>query len=166
MNESDELSYERCEDDSYAFLTVCDGPDDDSGFPAPVEPPPTDPKNYSLDPCAFGKSVGLDPTRTIRRGDRKRWNGRYFTRNVWELRSSLPRDAAPHEHVKNVLQQLKPSLERFIEASHNYIVVMHVVSKGTNPGLVLDRTLIERLATIRAGIDGDMYPADADGADD
>lgn len=46
----------------------------------------------------------------------------------------------------------------FLEATAIYNVIVHIVSKGTNPGLVLDRPDVERLSEIRAALDCDMYP--------
>ena len=166
-NESNDVTYERwAAYDSYAYLTVCDGPDDDSDHIAPHEAPsPGDPELYSLDPSDFTATVGVQPTRTAGRGDRRRRGGRYETRNLWELRSALPNDAAPHEHVKNILARLHVRWDRFVEVSRAYIVIMHVVSKGTNPGLALDRPEVEMLAQIRAGLDVDMYPDGGDEAE-
>ena len=45
----------------------------------------------------------------------------------------------------------------------NGIIIMHIVSSGTNPGLSLDRREVAMLAQIRAGMDVDMYP---DGGDE
>lgn len=160
----DASGYERWpHSDSYAYLSVCDGPDDDHNVPAPTLPPPLgDPQLYSFDPAVFTGIVSILPTKTARRGEQvqisPRITPRYYAFNIWELRSALPRDAAPHEHVKNVLLQLSSNWRRFVEASRPYIVIMHVVSKGVNPGLVLDRHTIERLTQVRASLDVDMYP--------
>ena len=101
--------------------------------------------------------IGVQPTRTARRGDQRRVSRRYETRNLGQLRSALPRDAAPHEHIKNVLEQLGPGWARFVEGTRAYHITMHVVSKGSTPGLALDGAEVERLATIRAALDVDMY---------
>jgi hypothetical protein len=155
--------YERWEEnDSYAYVIVCDGPDHDGDGFAPLEPPPPgDPRIYSLDPARLTEFVGLQPTRSGRRGERRR-NGRYNTRNFWELCSALPRDAAPHEHVKNVLGQLSVAWPRFVEATRSCSVTIEIVSKGTRLGLYLDRPEVERLAEIRAGMDIDMYAKSGD----
>jgi len=84
------------------------------------------------------------------------------SRRLRHRRPALPNDAAPHEHVKNILAQLKPHWGRFVEASRFQSVIVHVVSKGTNPGLALDRPEVEMLAQIRAGMDVDMYPNGGD----
>jgi hypothetical protein len=107
----------------------------------------------------FSKALGIEPTRVGRRGDRKR-NGRYVTRNYWGFRSALPRDAAPHEHVRNVLAQLEPNWSAFIEATKPFFIIMHIVSKGSNPGLCLQRREMDRLAEIKASLDVDMYPGE------
>jgi len=50
-DENNDVTYERwAEYDSYAYLTVCDGPDDDSDHIAPHEAPPGDPELY----CEWG----------------------------------------------------------------------------------------------------------------
>jgi Domain of unknown function (DUF4279) len=149
--------------DSYAYLTVCDGPDDNSDNIAPLDtPPPGDAKLYSLDPSKFTSTVGVQPTRVALRGERRRRGGRYETRNVWELRSALSNDAAPHEHVKNLLAQLNVYWDKFAEDSRPYRVSMHIVSTGVNPGLALGRPEVTMLAQIRAGLDVDMYPGGDD----
>jgi Domain of unknown function (DUF4279) len=165
---SGDVGYGRwTEYDSYAYLVVCDGPNDNSDDIAPpAAPPPGDPKLYSLDPSEFTATAGVQPTRTARRGNRRHASGRHETRNLWGLRSALSNDAAPHEHVKNILAQLNVHWYRFLEVSRPYLVVMYVVSKGTNPGLALDRPEVEMLAQIRASIDVDMYPDGGEEAED
>src|SRR5487761_2493834 len=110
-----------------------------------------------LDPVKFSAPVGIEPWRFRRRGARTR-NGRYITRNYWEVKSALPGDAAPHEHVRNVLALFERNLDTFIRATKRYFVIMHFVSKGNNPGLVLERPQMEKLAEIKASLDIDMYP--------
>ena len=60
--------YERWADyDSYAYVTVCDGPDGDDDFIAPWEPPPPGDVNiYSRDPEKFTRGHLINPRVGIR----------------------------------------------------------------------------------------------------
>ena len=145
--------------ESYAYLTFCDGPDNDEDDFAPKEPPaPGDPLVYSLDPEELSASSGVAASRVGRRGDRRR-NGRYETRNFWELRSALPEKCAPHEHVRNVLEQLSPGWPTFLAATPRYFATLHVVIKGPNPGITIGADEIARLAALRASLDVDACGA-------
>lgn len=145
--------------ESYAYLTICDGPDDVEDEFAPSEPPtPGDPLIYTLDPEALSTSSGVTATRVGRRGDRRR-NRRYETRNFWELRSSLNEECAPHEHVRNILDQLSPGWAVFLTACERYFAIMRVVIKGPNPGLVIDARDMARIAALHASLDVDAYGA-------
>lgn len=142
---------------SYAYLTIFDGPDNNEDEFAPTEPPGAgDPTLYTLDPMELSRSSGVAASRTGRRGDRRR-NGRYETRNFWEVRSGLPDDCAPDEHVHNVLNQLSPGWSTFLNLTQRYFAVMRVVIKGPNPGIGIDRKDMMRLADLGASLDIDAY---------
>jgi hypothetical protein len=148
---------------SYAYITIFDGPiDDDGPLLAPKEPPqPANPRVYSLNPEELSTTTQVSATRIGRHGDQRR-NGRYETCNFWELRSALPEDAAPHEHVKNVLDRLRPAWDRFVEVSKRYHATMHLVIKGQNPGMVLSSAEILQLAELHATLDVDAYGTGSD----
>lgn len=152
---------EHCEQwrgyESYAYLTIFDGPDGNDDEFAPKGPPnPGDPLLYSLNPEALSASAGVAASRFGRRGDRRR-NGRYETRNFWELRSVLPEECAPHEHVRNVLDQLTPGWSTFLTATKRYFAILRVVIKGPNPGFGINAQDLSRLAALRASLDVDAY---------
>lgn len=143
--------------ESYAYITIRDGPDNDDDEIAPKEPPPAgNPSFYSFDPGRFTNSSGVQPSRAGRRGA-QRHNGRYETRNFWELRSALPLDAAPHEHVKNILGLLSSNWAEFVKAGETHRICLHIVIKGQNPGIAIDRIELSRLAELRASLDVDAY---------
>jgi hypothetical protein len=137
---------------------IYDGPinDSDDWQPLPTEPPAPDPVLYSLDPNKLSALTGIDATSIERRGDQKR-NGRYVTCNTWELRSTLPRDAAPHEHIKNVLDRMSPAWGTFCDAMKSYSAKMQVVTKAQDPGVFVPLADVLRLAELKASLDIDAY---------
>lgn len=127
---------------------------------APKETTPQgDPSLYSFVPDELPVSTGLIPYRAGTRGDQRR-NGRYRTRNFGELRSSLPQDAAPHEHVRNVLEQIRLAWPKFVAAALTHSATMHLAIKGQNQGMWLPRTEMLRLAELKAELDIDAYDTD------
>ena len=81
-------------------------------------------------------------------------------RNLWRLLSPIPRgDSFLQDHVDALLAILEKSASTLVDLGANCEIGISCVGYyfGSNPGLHLSASLIQRLAALRLSVDFDLY---------
>jgi hypothetical protein len=122
----------------------------------------------SFDPAEITQRLGVEPTKSWRKGDLHPKNRleRKFSR--WSLASRLDRSADLEDHIKDVLAQMDQKLETFQSVSREFGGCLQLVGyfRCQYPGLHFDRSTIEGLARYSLTVDFDFYYLYSDGRED
>jgi hypothetical protein len=113
----------------------------------------------SFDPDEISRKVAMNPTETAREGDAIGGTSKKRPCSLWALHSRLERTAPLEEHVRDVLDQLDANREAFEKLSRELGGTMELVGyfQECEPGVALDREIVERLAKYAVTLDCDFY---------
>jgi len=113
----------------------------------------------SFDPDQLTQTLGVTPTETAREGDPIGNGTRLRSCSLWALHSRLKRSAPLELQVKDVLDQLDFNKATFKRLSHELNGTMELVGyfRDREPGVGLERDLIERMAWYGLTLDCDFY---------
>jgi len=112
-----------------------------------------------FDPVEISARLGLEPTRSWKKGDLNPRTERERNHSRWCLDSRLDQTAALEAHVADVLEQLRPystAVERIrSEVDGGMQLVAYFYSDY--PGFALDASVLAELGGLKLGIDCDFY---------
>jgi Domain of unknown function (DUF4279) len=113
----------------------------------------------SFDPDEVTRRVGLVPTETAREGDVIGSTTKKRPCSLWALHSRLERRAPLEQHVQDVLDQLDANKMAFEALSRELGGTMELVGyfHECEPGVALERQIVERLAGYALTLDCDFY---------
>jgi hypothetical protein len=121
-----------------------------------------------LDPLEITEQMGLQPTRSWRKGEICLPNRmeRKFSR--WSLASRLRREEPLEAHVDDVIAQLKSQPESALLVSRRYEGTMQLVGYfyAFYPGLSLAKNTVQELASLELTLDCDFYYLYSDSRED
>jgi hypothetical protein len=103
--------------------------------------------------------LGLQPTQSWRTGDPIGKSARLYAMNGWSLSSGLDASAELDDHVRALLGLLEPAMPALRELSERWDLELScaLYAREYVPACHFDRETIERLASIGAEIDVDLY---------
>jgi hypothetical protein len=113
----------------------------------------------SFDPEEVTRRVGITPTETASEGDAISGSSKGRPCSLWALHSRLKRTDPLEQHVQDVLDQLDANRGAFEELSREFGGTMELVGyfRQREPGVALERTIMERLAKYALMLDCDFY---------
>jgi hypothetical protein len=105
--------------------------------------------------------LGIRPSRAWLRGDLN-VGGVPLRHNGWELHSDIPATLPAEEHLENLLARLTPISAALASLQQDPEVVsvalwLKRAGDNWNPGLSLSPGQVEALATLRTGLEVDIY---------
>jgi hypothetical protein len=118
-----------------------------------------------LDPDEVSRALGVQPTSAHRRGERKGPRSPAYRKGAW----LLTEEGHEAEHVAPVIERLlrqlpeAPAVWNELRTQHDVQLRFGLHMSGWNKGLVIPRELVDRMASIGATLDFDIY-AYGDGA--
>lgn len=121
---------------------------------------------FDLDPDQVTALTGITPSKTWRLGEII--NPRAIMRYQhygWRVKSDLSLSADLEEHVRTVLEQLKPAWPVLVELGRRYDVEIACVVRsfgGDRPSMHFDKDSVKRIAELNAALDIDLYVFDDD----
>jgi hypothetical protein len=122
-------------------------------------------RGFSVSPEALTVELGMQPTRTWRKGDPLRFGKGTYKDNGWTIGSGLGKSIDLETHVKTLLDKIVLIRENFIKVCTKYhpdlVCVIHSYG-GDRPAIPFDREIIKELAVLNASIDIDLYVLDGD----
>lgn len=103
--------------------------------------------------------LGLQPTKSWRVGDPIGRSARSYATNGWSLSSGLDASAELDDHVRALLGLVEPVLPalRELPGHWNLELSCALYAREYVPACHFDRKTVERLASIGAEIDVDLY---------
>jgi Domain of unknown function (DUF4279) len=112
----------------------------------------------SFDPDEVTRTIGVTPTETAREGDPIGGGTKRRPCSLWALHAR-DKSAELELQVKDVLDQLDSNRAAFQRLSREHDGSMELVGyfRDREPGVALDRTLIERIAGYALTLDCDFY---------
>jgi hypothetical protein len=125
---------------------------------------------FECDPEEITARVGITPTETWRTGDfvTKKAVMKHKS-NGWQLDSKLEQTAELEDHIKSVLEQLKPSWQSLIEISIDCYVeiscAIHLYSDNQLPAIHFNKEMVQEFAELNTDIDIDLYNLTTDEED-
>ncbi len=54
------------------------------------------------------RTLGLSPTRTVKRGDRRQYSSQFFEHDMWMYKAPVPEDRPLDVHIQTLWAHLKP----------------------------------------------------------
>jgi len=122
-----------------------------------------------FDPASITAEIGIEPTRSWKKGDRneKTHLERKFSR--WSLDSRLDKSASLEEQIADVLEQLKPKVEevrRVSKAHGNGCMQLVGWFYQSYPGIHFEKDLIAKLSNFELSVDFDFYYMYSDARED
>lgn len=122
--------------------------------------------DFSADPAELSRWLGLDATKTARKGDERpaikaRGIECTFPWNYWEYRRTQAEDRfvgdIVEEFVAEVIEPRKEILRELITACSAELSVAQYYYTGHNPGIHFSRKVLGVLEYVGAEIDVDIY---------
>ena len=112
-----------------------------------------------FDPQMITQRVGIDPTQGALEGSLIPGTKLRRKTSRWSLHSRLPRAAALENHATDVLDQLDANPEAFRSVCKEFGAFLELVGffRDYYPGLVMESSLVERLASYHLTLDFDFY---------
>ena len=119
-------------------------------------------RGVDLDPVEITNSLGLEPTKTWRAGERVSAIvvPRFYTDSAWRLHSGLPDTINLEEQIKSLLDRLEPVWPIAVELGNRHYAEFSCVVYsygGDRPAISFDNEVIRRVAELNAAIDVDRY---------
>lgn len=112
-----------------------------------------------FDPTDISRRLGLEPSRSWKKGDLNPRTQFERKHSRWSLNSTLEQSASLEEQIVDVLEQLRPcsaaitDLRATVDGGMQLVGYFH-----TNyPGFGLSDAVLSELAQLRLGIDCDFY---------
>lgn len=125
---------------------------------------------FPCHPDLITERLGIQPTKAwLKGGSINHPNGSKYKQNGWELSSSVDKHAEFGEHIRSLIEQLKPHLERFAEVSNQYYtelscaVYMYFDSDQSTPWLHFTKEELQFFDQIGAAVDFDLYVLPGEG---
>lgn len=118
---------------------------------------------YSDDitPDDITRRIGIKPYKTHVKGDKpKNKNISFrFKDNLWEIKSNLPYSYSLEEHIKDLLNQLRPHKSQITKNRTDLkkSFVATIFCKDNRPGYIIDEDIIKEISEYNASIDLDIY---------
>jgi len=120
--------------------------------------------DFPYHPDVITEQVGIQPTKTWLQGDLiRRPNGPRYKQNGWKLSSDVDKHVEFGEHIRSLIEQIKPHLERFTKISNQYYtelscaVYMYFDSDESTPWLHFTKEELHFFDQIGAVVDFDLY---------
>jgi len=114
-----------------------------------------------LDPDTVTAVTQLTPSDTWRKGDPfGRAGVMRHERSGWSMKSSLPLDRELEDHIRNVLDGLRPRWSSVVPLTEIYATEIECVVKsygGDRPALHIDAEVLKSIADLNAALDIDLY---------
>jgi hypothetical protein len=112
----------------------------------------------AITPEQISASVGINPTKSWRVGDRREPTIVHENDNGWVLESDLPHEAPLEAHVESLLARLAP-LSGEIEALAEVTAVEFscVVYAKETPTLYFEKSWLRQIVKLGASLDIDLY---------
>ncbi len=112
-----------------------------------------------FDPDVVTRAVGMEPTQSWRKGDRRGQNPRPQTCSAWHLRSRLPQSEPLMAHIADVVSMLEERETAFSEVSRDNDGVLELVGYFwmSYPKLRFERGIVALLSRLQAAVDCDFY---------
>jgi hypothetical protein len=122
----------------------------------------------SFDPAEITRRIGVEPTKSWRKGDLHPKNQMEQKFSRWSLASRLDRTADLEDHIRDVLAQMDQKPAEFQSVSREFGGCMQLVGYWNTqyPGLHFDRSMTEGLARYGLSVDFDFYYLYSDGRED
>ena len=118
-------------------------------------------EGFDCEPWVISDLLGLQPTRTFKKGDLISDKGdKRRKTSVWEYCSTLPRtEPCQDAHISNLLEVLLQRKETIIELKSKYDMGINCVGyyHNANPGFNMSAELINSCSEIGISIDFDLY---------
>ena len=112
-----------------------------------------------FDPADITALMGIEPTETWEKGSRNERTHleRKFSR--WSLISRLSRSESIENHIKDVVEQLKPHAAAVSKLAERFSTEIPVVGyfHQSYPGMHLAPSLLSELGSLHLGLDFDFY---------
>lgn len=122
----------------------------------------------ALDPEQVTADAGMQPTKAWRRGDLiSNRTPRRHEKGGWRLKSRLPVSADLAAHIDDVLDQLRPHWQQFVELGKRFDTTLECVVETfayDRPAIALKKEVIKLLSELDAEFDVDLYAFSADDA--
>jgi hypothetical protein len=113
----------------------------------------------TLSAAEMAQIIGIDPDESWERGEKRGGAARFGGISV---ASRLPREAAPGEHLSDLLSLLAPIADRVRELARDDRIlgprlwIFHHIA-NQNPGLTLSAEQVSELAQLGTGLELDIY---------
>ena len=118
---------------------------------------------FEFDPDEITSITGLKPSKVLRAGEPVSWakkikSGRVIPQvkyNSWELKSELEPLTDLDEHIRVLIQRLKPSWSEFVKLGAQYCGMFTCIVwdySDARPAIFFDQDIVKDIAEINAGI--------------
>jgi hypothetical protein len=113
----------------------------------------------NFDPNDISTELGVQPTRSWKKGNINPITRLERTRSRWCLDSSEAETVCLEDQIVDLLWKLRPCAAKFVELRSKIDGVMQLVAYFHQgyPGFALDETVLQDLADLKLGIDCDFY---------
>ncbi len=124
--------------------------------------------DYDCAPEDISKTLGMEPTETITKGDIKKVDPSgvhppiLHKRNVWALKFELPVNADVYDHINYALTELRSKTKEIVELTSKYSGELSVYGFAKDHDRVaihLDKEVIKQLSELNISLDIDVYPS-------
>ncbi|HKA32831.1 MAG TPA: DUF4279 domain-containing protein [Candidatus Binatia bacterium] len=113
----------------------------------------------TLDPAKISRQLGVEPTRSFKRGHRIRSNSHPMQHGAWFLQVRGKTPDGPEVQLRKLLQQLPKSGKIWKELNSKYTIQIRfgLHMSGWNKGFGLTPDLLKQLAKMRVELQFDIY---------
>lgn len=106
--------------------------------------------------------IGIEPTEACLKGEIRNPNSKYkrvSKNNIWSLRTEKSTRIRPEDHVKKILDLIRPVKQKIISITEKYESAMNVYfwTNHYSPGLHFDKEVLKELAELNLELDLDIY---------
>lgn len=117
--------------------------------------------NFEEDPEIITKRLGIKPSQVWKKGDKKPFGKKFINihKNTWKINSDLKINETAEEHIKHLLEIVEPAGKHIKNLSKKCYIEfgLALYIKDYNPGIHLEKSLLERISKLNAELDLDFY---------